>query len=458
MTWTAELAREIRGQVLTDEASREAVSTDFGRLVVRKPQAVVRPASAEDVARVVKFALRHHLTLSTRGGGHSQTGQSLSSGILLEMTSLAELRQVDERAGVAVCQAGLTWRSLVEQLAPRQVSPPVLTNNLDVTIGGTLSTAGLGVASWRLGTQADNCLALEVVTGAGEIVRCSPEENRELFDAVRAGMGQFAVITEAILKVRRHMPKVRTFYLLYDDLTAILEDLKTLMTEERFDYLESWCAPLAQGFKTARGQRQAFAQWFFPLQATCEFDEAAPEAAAKLKGLKLYRHTHTEDVGIVEFFSRLDAVFALWKRGGFWDYAHPWMECVLPWKTTPMYLNQLLANLPPQVVVGGHILMWPARGDASSVPLFMRPKGDFVMGFGILPAIRKDLVEEALPRLNMASAASMMMGASRYLSGWIAFDPLQWRAHYGEQWPTVVALKKKYDPQGVLNPGFINYE
>src|SRR2546423_1829608 len=83
------------------------------------------------------------------------------------------------------CQAGLSWRSLVEQLAPQALSPPVLTNNLDVTIGGTLSTAGLGVASWRRGTQADNCLELEVVTGDGEIVRCSEGQNRELFDSVR---------------------------------------------------------------------------------------------------------------------------------------------------------------------------------------------------------------------------------------------------------------------------------
>ena len=55
MTWTAELAREIEGQVLTDDATREAMATDFGRVIVRKPQVVVRPASSKDVARVVKF-------------------------------------------------------------------------------------------------------------------------------------------------------------------------------------------------------------------------------------------------------------------------------------------------------------------------------------------------------------------------------------------------------------------
>jgi len=461
MSWTDDLAKEIAGEITTDEHTRESFATDFGRVVARKPQTVVRAASAQDVARVVKFAGKHSLAISTHGAGHSQTGQSLSDQILLDMTTLGASTRVDESPGApaVTCQSGLKWRSLVEQLAPRQLLPPVLTNNLDTTVGGTLSTAGLGVASWHYGTQADNCLELEVVTGEGELARCSPSANRELFDAVRAGMGQFGIITEATLKLRVHQPQFRSFYLLYDDLGALLEDLKTVMSDERFDYLESWCVPCPQGFRKAGAQRQAFAQWFFPLHATVEFGkEKAPEAAEALHGLKYYKHVHTEDGDLPEFFARLDGLFALWKRGGFWDFAHPWMECVLPWQTTSLYISQVLANLPPQALIGGHVLLWPARGEASAVPLFMRPKSDLLMGFGILPAVPKQFLEEALPRLGMASQTAMMMGGKRYLSGWIDFDAAQWRAHYGEMWPTVVALKKKFDPKGLLNPGFVKFE
>ena len=152
-------------------------------------------------------------------------------------------------------------------------------------------------------------------------------------------------------------------------------DLKTVMNDARFDYLESWCVPCPQGFKKVGGQRQPFAQWFFPLHATVETEDGeSPEAAAeKLAGLKFYKHVHTEDGEIAEFFTRLDNLFALWKRGGFWDYAHPWMECVLPWQTTAMYISQVLANLPPQALVGGHILLWPARGDGVARAAFHAP-------------------------------------------------------------------------------------
>ena len=63
--------------------------------------------------------------------------------------------------------------------------------------------AGLGVASFRYGTQADNVDELEVVTGTGEIVTCSREQNRDLFDVVRCGLGQFGVITRAKVRLRK---------------------------------------------------------------------------------------------------------------------------------------------------------------------------------------------------------------------------------------------------------------
>ena len=373
------------------------------------------------------------------------------------MDSLSGIRHLDPHQLVVTCGAGTTWRTLLAEASKHGLSPPVLTNNLDVTVGGTLSTAGLGVASWKHGTQADHCLELEVVTGEGEIVRCSPEANSDLFDAVRGGMGQFGVIIEARLRLRRHQPKVRTFMLLYDDLTYLLEDLRALMDEERFDYLESWCVPCALGFRKISGERQPFAQWFYPLHLTAEVRDTPPTPGEKLAGLRFYRLVHTEDSTIDEFFSRLDALFAIWKRTGVWEFAHPWMECILPWATAQLYITQVLANLPPHAIAGGHILLWPARGSASRTPLFMRPPGEYAMGFGILPSVPPQRLSEVLPRLAQASAASILMGGKRYLSGWVEFDPGQWKAHYGSMWPSILSLKTRFDPKGVLSPRFIPF-
>ena len=454
MHWVSELQASLEGTVLTDEPARTEVSADFGGVIRRMPQAVVRPATAQDVCHVLKFAAGRALDVSTRGAGHSQSGQSLSSGIVLDMKSLHKVLRLDEKDLTVTCQPGITWRALLAVLAPLHLSPPVLTNNLDVTVGGTLSTGGLGVSSWRHGTQADHCLELEVVTGSGEALRCSASANNDLFNAARGGCGQFGVITEVKLRLRRHRPRFHSFYLLYDGLGDLLGDVERLMAEERFDYLEAWCVPLPVGFKDVDGRRQAFAQWFFPLHATIEI-EGEPPAAANLDGLKFYKHVHTEAGDLQSFFTRLDPLFALWKRAGFWDYAHPWMECILPWESTEFFISQVLAQMQPQMIAGGHILLWPAKSKATSLPLFMRPKSKLAMGFGILPAVPQRFLEDALPRLRQASMASMMVGGKRYLSGWVDFDEGQWRSHYGEEYDRVKSLKRTYDLAGILNPEFL---
>jgi FAD/FMN-containing dehydrogenase len=134
------------------------------------------------------------------------------------------------------------------------------------------------------------------------------------------------------------------------------------------------------------------------------------------------------------------------------------MECILPWGTAEGYINAVLSELPPQALGGGHILLWPSSGRTSSIPLFMRPDDDWVMGFGILPGVPPQFLELALPRLDQASDLSMAMGAKRYLSGYIHFDKDRWRLHFGDKWAGVCAAKKKYDPDGLLNPGFIDYD
>jgi cytokinin dehydrogenase len=77
------------------------------------------------------------------------------------------------------------------------------------------------------------------------------------------------------------------------------------------------------------------------------------------------------------------------------------------------------------------------------------------MGFGILPAVPKQFLDEVLPRLKQASQAAAMVGGKRYLSGWVQFETVQWKAHYDDLWPSIVALKRKYDPKGILNPYFL---
>lgn len=458
-------------RLLLDEEARALFRSDFGRRVDRLPGAVARCSSAEDVATVVRFCREHKIPVVARGQGHSQSGQSTTDGgVLLDTSSLRTIHEIDEAGETATVDAGVVWRQLVEATVPRGLVPRVLTNNLNVAISGTLSVAGLGVASFRYGTQADNVIELQVVTGTGEIVTCSREENRELFDVVRCGLSQFALITRAKVRLRRCKPNVRKYYLLYDDLGVLMDDVQKVMDPQNstFSSLESWCTPCFQGIKKigegmelAEGV-QTFAYWMYPLHLTVEFDEGEtpPEADAVLGGLTPYRFLETSDYTQLEFCSRMDPVFELWRRSGYWDMKHPWMETTLPWDTAREFIESVLAITPPQALgPGGHILLWPAYTRTSDVPLFMHPPGDWVMGWGILPGVPERFHDRALQQLDMCSELSIHYGGKRYLSGYVTFDTAEkWAAHYGDEWPRMLAAKEKYDPDGILAPGFIVYE
>src|SRR5437867_7456635 len=186
-----ELRSSVTGQVLTEESALAAVSGDFGRMKYKTPWAILRPAGPKDIVAALAFARRHRIPVSTRAQAHTQTGQALNEGgILIDVNSLDKILAVDRAAKTATVQAGVIWRDLVEHLHPLGLVPPTLTNNLGVTVGGTVSVAGLGVASFRHGAQGDKPLELEVVTGAGEILACSADENADLFDCARSGLGQ----------------------------------------------------------------------------------------------------------------------------------------------------------------------------------------------------------------------------------------------------------------------------
>lgn len=447
----------MKGRVLDSTEIEPDRTTNFGHVFTARPGAVLEPASAEDVAAAIAFARSEGTPVSVRGAAHSQSRVAISDGgLLIDMRSMGQIGPVARGASSVEVGGGAIWRDVARSTLKQGLAPPVLTNNLSVTVGGTLSTAGVGVASHRYGTQGDQVEELTVVTGTGEILSCSPDRDPDLFWMVIAGLGQVGVITGARLKLRAVRPMTRTYYLLYDDVRRFMEDTKTAMDSGRWDHLESWASPSPQGTKPVNGRRQVFARWFFPFHPTVEFDEGSPpDDRALLDGLHPYDHLYTDDLPILDFFERLEPVFDLWKRGGTWGHVHPWMEVVLPWERTPDVLEAVLPDLPPAILVGGHVLLWPAKGSTSRSKLFRRPEGEDLMGFGILPAIPAPFWGEAKPMLENLSRLCVAMGGHRYLSGYVAFDDEEWRAHYGETWRSFEEAKRRFDPDGILNPGFV---
>ena len=130
---------------------------DFGHLVHRTPREVVHPGSAGEAAEAILRA--DPAGFAARGQGHSVWGRAqVQDGIVAATDRLAGVGAV--RDGTVAVGAGATWEAVLAATLPHGLAPPVLTDYLRLSVGGTLVVGGVGPTTWRDGVQSDHVLEL----------------------------------------------------------------------------------------------------------------------------------------------------------------------------------------------------------------------------------------------------------------------------------------------------------
>lgn len=452
----ADLKNIINGEVSNLKEDLLAVSEDFGGIIQKKPQVIVRPLNSADVAASVKYAQKKGITISSRAAGHSLSGQSLNNdGILLDMRSLNQIHEFHPDKLWFKSNAGVTWQQVVDTSLPHSVIPPVLTNYFNVTIGGTHSSGGLGQNSFRYGTQADNCLGLEVVTGNGDIVWCTPEENSELFHHVLCGYGQFGIITQVQHRLKKYQPFTRTYFLCYDDLDILLKDEHFLISQNLVDGLLCLFSPCMMGVSRTSGNAiKPLIKWFYRMQITHEISSEADINDEKfLSQLDFYRHIYTENLTFEKFIQPFATIPS---REG---HAHPWIDVLLPGSVAKKYIDTALEMIPSFIdfrntPIGSFSIL----NHNIKMPMFSLPEEDFIVGFGMYPTVAKSHLQPVLEKLSFLTELGLQMGGKRYITSWSELDLPKWRLQFGDYWFKLNEMKRKYDPEGILNPGFFQYE
>src|SRR5205807_1768829 len=118
---------------------------------------------------------------------HSQYGQTLvDAGIVIDSSTLNAVRVLD-RSTVST-QAGASWNDVTKATLRRQLTPPAMGNTMTLSVGGILSAGGISNRSHLFGAVIDTVKELDVVTGEGRLMTCSPRQNRKLFEMVLGGM------------------------------------------------------------------------------------------------------------------------------------------------------------------------------------------------------------------------------------------------------------------------------
>ncbi|MEN6424367.1 MAG: FAD-binding and (Fe-S)-binding domain-containing protein, partial [Phycisphaerales bacterium] len=162
----ADLAKLVRGDVFGDIIHRVAYSTDSSsyRIV---PQCVVAPQDVRDIVAIVRYAGEYGLPVAPRGAGSGVAGESLCSGIVLDMTRyMKAIARID---GETVrCEPGVVLDDLNKRLAPsgRKIGPDPSSANR-ATIGGVVGNNATGAHSLQYGHTAAYVELIEVVLPDG---------------------------------------------------------------------------------------------------------------------------------------------------------------------------------------------------------------------------------------------------------------------------------------------------
>ncbi len=175
------------------------------RLTSRRPAAVVRPTTEQEVVDAVRLARENGWRIAVRSGGHSWAQWSIrDDALVVDLGALQDIAYDEATGVVSACPAVKGGAELGPYLEARGRFFPG-GHCPTVGIGGFLLQGGQGWNARGWGWAAEYVEALDVVTAAGELVRCSADENADLYWAARgAGPGFPGVVTRFHL---RTLPK-----------------------------------------------------------------------------------------------------------------------------------------------------------------------------------------------------------------------------------------------------------
>ncbi|KAG6508708.1 cytokinin dehydrogenase 5-like [Zingiber officinale] len=468
-----------------DPAELDRASGDFGMIVRAAPAAVMHPASERDVAELVKFshAAARPFHIAARGRGHSVRGQALAGGgVVVEMAALRKGRERIKVTCPVECYVDAggeqLWADVLAETLKHGLAPRSWTDYLYLTVGGTLSNAGISGQSFLHGPQISNVHELEVVTGKGEIVTCSEQQEADLFLAVLGGLGQFGIITRARIALEPAPQMVRWVRLIYTDFKAFSHDQERLISViEGLNYVEgsvimanslinNWRSSfyLEEDIKRIKELSEEHGA-VYCLEVAKYYDHATAnsinEAIQLLLGDLRFEpgFQFKTDVAYVSFLNRVREGEVKLQSRGLWDVPHPWLNILVPrsrivdfdqgvFKSILKHSSSNNNSVGPILIYATNRDKWNQRTSA------VIPDEQVFYSVGILRSgsgddDRKDLEQQNKEILDFCDQAGI--NYKQYLPHYTGTS--DWMKHFGAKWSLFVERKMRYDPRALLSPG-----
>lgn len=213
------------------------------------PEAVVFPGSTEDVARVMELASAHVFPVIPRGAGSGMTGGTLavSGGVVLALSRLNRILEIDEENQVAVVEPGVITGHFQEEVAARGLYyPPDPASLKFCTMGGNVAECAGGPSALKYGVTREYVLGLEVVLADGRIMQAGVRTAKGVvgYDFTRlftGSEGTLGIITRITVRLIARPLERRTFMACFssmDEATSLIAKLLKRVTPATLEFLD----------------------------------------------------------------------------------------------------------------------------------------------------------------------------------------------------------------------------
>ncbi|KAI3711557.1 hypothetical protein L1987_70096 [Smallanthus sonchifolius] len=463
----------------TDTICMKTASSDYGKLVQDLPFGVLRPSSVYDIVHLVRSSYNSSspFTIAARGNGHSVRGQAMAkNGVVIEMSSLKDIGiRVSGNSSLgfyADVGGEQLWIDVLRATLLHGLAPVSWTDYLYLTVGGTLSNAGISGQSSFHGPQISNVLEMDVITGKGESITCSNNTNSDLFYAVLGGLGQFGIITRARIVLAEAPTRVKWFQIIYDDFAQFTKDQEYLVSiDYGFDYVEgslimentpasNFFTPDDESMINSLVSKKGI---LYSLEAVKYYNDDIintidEEIQVIFKALHFKSgFIFNKDVTFFDFLNRVRAEELLLQSLALWDVPHPWLNLFIPRSRIADFNQGVFVNIiQKQSLSSGPFLVYPINrkrwDDRMSVVI---PEDDDMFYTAAIlnaagPAVDPAVIEEQNKKiLEYCNKSGIKI--KQYFPHYTR--KVGWMKHFGNKWSAFKERKEQFDPKMILSPG-----
>jgi len=192
------------------------------------PWAVARPASADEVSRLLVLANLERFPVVPRGAGTGMSGGSVPTqgGVVVSLERMKSIIEIDEENMVAVVEPGVVTGDLQREAESRGLFyPPDPASHQFCTMGGNVAECAGGLRAVKYGVTKDYVLSLEVVLPTGELITTGARTAKsvagyDLTKLIVGSEGTLGIVTKIVVKLLPLPESVRTlaaYFLSVDD-------------------------------------------------------------------------------------------------------------------------------------------------------------------------------------------------------------------------------------------------